>query len=155
MKALRNSIIVISIALLVLVSGIGITEVNAAATPEVLTIEANFDGDKLTVSGTTDPGVYAVEIMVYDKDGNNLITMKSTEVTGDNKYKDVLDVKSGDYVVRAARYEGGTVVEAKVVTPKKTDTNTGDANNMTLLIALLTIAAVGTGAMLVIKKRNN
>ena len=104
--------------------------IKAATTPKVLTLDAEFKNNKLNVSGTSEDGVLAVAIFVYDEKEQNLLATQTTSVTDDNKYNDIIEIESGNYVIKAVNYDGGEYV-VKKLTSSKTNTNTKTTNPKT------------------------
>ena len=68
-------------------------------------------GDKqLTVSGTTEESVKAVSLFIYNKSDLSLAALKTSSVSDDNKFSETIALDYGDYIVRAADYDGGQAV---------------------------------------------
>ena len=80
--------LIISTLLLVIMVLVPFTNVNAAGNSNIKTIDASISNGTISVSGTTEDGVLAVAIMVYDSTETNLITMQTTSVGSDNRYSD-------------------------------------------------------------------
>ena len=131
--------------------------VSASTTPKVLTLDASISENKLAVSGTTEDGVLAVAIFVYDKTETNLITMKTTAVNQDNTYSDKIDVQKGNYIVKAVNYDGGDYVTKNVFIETKTSSNpnTGDSILKYGLLLLVSIIGISTIFVFIKKKANN
>ena len=149
MKKLLNLLILITVFFTF------IPIVKAASVPNVLTLDASIKNGVISAEGTTEDGVLAVAIMVYDEDGKELIAMQTTSVDDSNKYSDTIKVKKGNYIVKAVNYDGGNYVTKEVISPKEekeSNPNTGD--NIGLYITLGAVALVGIiGMTIVLKKR--
>lgn len=85
----------------------------------VLTVSATQEDGAITVSGTTEAGMQAVAIMVYDKAGTTLITMETAAVSDSNAYSHAIAIEEGDYVIKVADYDGGATVETTVTAAVK------------------------------------
>lgn len=86
-------------------------------TPEsksILALNVSVSGNSLLVGGTTEDGVLAVAIAVYDKSGKNLVTMQTTDVNDDNTYESSLELDDGSYVIKVADYDGGSYLTKSV-----------------------------------------
>ena len=112
----------IIIALMILIPKVQAKTIN--------TLNATQSNGKINVSGTTEDGVLAVAILVYDSTGSNLITMQTTSVESDNTYSDSITIASGTYVVKVADYDGGEYITKKVTEETKKDEKP-DANTIT------------------------
>ena len=125
--------------------------VKAAATYNVLTLEATPGNNKINYSGTTEEGVYAVSCILLNSKGEE-VDFKSSSVT-DKKFSDSFDAEEADYTIKCANYDGGEYVTAKIVnTPTKNPTTLDDiAKYVIILVAALVI--VGTGFVIYKKKQ--
>ena len=92
---------------------------------EITSINASISGTTISISGTTVDNVLAVQLVIYDETGKNIVKMYSTDVTADHTFSATVPVETaGTYVVTAADYDGGTVVTTTVsesATPAKDD----------------------------------
>ncbi|MBQ3430406.1 hypothetical protein IJG21_03225 [Candidatus Saccharibacteria bacterium] len=84
----------------------------AAATYDVLTVEASQASGVVSFSGTTETGVLAVSCSLNSKDGEEL-DFTSTAVS-DDKFSGSFEIQEGDYDVKCANYDGGRIVVASV-----------------------------------------
>ena len=84
----------------------------AAATYDVLTVEASQASGVVSFSGTTETGVLAVSCSLNSKDGEEL-DFTSTAVS-DDKFSGSFEIEEGDYDVKCANYDGGRIVVASV-----------------------------------------
>ena len=116
--------LIISTLLLAIMVLVPFANVDAASNSNIKTIDASISNGTISVSGTTEDGVLAVAIMVYDSTETNLITMQTTSVGSDNSYSDTISIASGTYVVKVANYDGGEYV-TKTVKEKITDQENG------------------------------
>ena len=86
-----------------------------ASSKNVKSMDVVLDNGVIKIEGTTDSDVLAVAIMVYDTNEEYLIKYVTTDVDDDNKFGYDIDVSSDDnYVIKAANYDGGDYVVAKV-----------------------------------------
>lgn len=106
--------LIISTLLLAIMVLVPFVNVDAAGNSNIKTIDASISNGTISVSGTTEDGVLAVAIMVYDSTETNLITMQTTSVGSDNSYSDTITLASGTYVVKVADYDGGEYVTKTV-----------------------------------------
>ena len=84
--------------------------VNAQA-KNVKTVDVSIVDGVISVEGTTDDGVLAVAIMVYDANEKELISLTTTSVNDDNEFSDDIVVSKDDsYVIKVANYDGGDYV---------------------------------------------
>ena len=158
--------ILISIITLLVVAPL--LRVSAAVTYNVKTVEASITNDIMTVSGTTEHGVLAVAILVYDENEENLITMITTAVTESDTYTDTINIEDGNYVVKAANYDGGEYKVTKTIkgvttttTPATTVTTTVKANeiipktsdNIILYVGVLLAAILAFAGVYIFKNK--
>lgn len=94
-------------------------------------VNANVSSNKITVSGTTEEGIVACVILVYDQLGTTLQTMETCAVAGDNTYSYTLtqEFAAGSYLIKAADYEGGEYASTTVVIDTNTPGNNGNNQN--------------------------
>ena len=87
----------------------------------VTSVNADVTEEEIVVSGTTESGVLAVQIMLYDEKEENIVLVQSAAVDNSNKYTCTLSAKAGTYVVKVADYDGGSFATKKdvVVESKK------------------------------------
>ncbi|MBQ3469726.1 hypothetical protein IJH16_02015 [Candidatus Saccharibacteria bacterium] len=82
---------------------------------EITSLNANISGTTISVNGTAKSTVLAVQFIVYDKTGQNIIKMYSTAVNGDGTFSAEIAVDTNDtYIVSAADYDGGQTVMVTV-----------------------------------------
>lgn len=119
-----------------------------AAESDITSVEANINGTKLTVEGTTESDVLAVSVLVYDESGNEFIKMKSGEVI-DGKYTVVIDEldDTNSYLVRVANYNGGDFLEVKAVNieapvVKENTPETSDNFSTYIIIGVLSVLSL-------------
>lgn len=119
----------ILLALVLSLSVIGIlsTESNAL---NITSLNTSSTGSKISVSGSTQNGVLAGAVMIYDKNGTNLVCMETFAVGADSKYSYTLDrsFANGTYLVKVADYDGGNF-EEKTVTVKSSTNVTPSTSN--------------------------
>lgn len=98
----------------------------AAPGTEVETVAASGTNGSMTVSGSSQDGVYAVAILVYDST-DTLVAM-TTCAASNNVYSTTISVPNGTYTVKAANYDGGayatTTASVSAVTTPTTPTDT-------------------------------
>ena len=86
-----------------------------ASNKNVKSIDATILDGTIHIDGTTDDGVLAVAIMVYDKDERELIKLVTSPVDEDDKFEESIVVSKDDtYVVKAANYDGGEYISITV-----------------------------------------
>lgn len=135
----------------------------AATAPKVLTIEASQNSGAINASGTTEAGVLAVAVTVYSEDGSKVVTMKTTDVNDNNEYSSSIEVPNGNYIVRAANYDGGEFVETKLTVDTAKEENSDSskkgspkAGDMFIVYGgIIAVAAIALIAVLVIKNKKN
>lgn len=79
-----------------------------AAGGTITALNAVGGTNSISVSGSTDTAV-AIAVMVYDSTGTNLISMVTTGVDSSNNFSTSVTVSAGEYVVKAADYDGGPI----------------------------------------------
>lgn len=133
--------------------------VKAAASYDVLTLEASEKNGEISYSGTTDVGVYAVSCSLIDSD-NKEVDFKSSSVD-EQKFNDTFSAKEGNYTIKCANYDGGrfvttTVKVDKVETKESTpESNPTTLDNIMLYVGILVGAVVILGAGVVIVKKKS
>lgn len=90
----------------------------------VLTINAAQSNGTISVSGTTDAGMLAVAISVYDKTGTNLIKLETTSVSG-GTFSHEIEIIEGEYQICVADYEGGECKTTTVTVAAEEDETVG------------------------------
>ena len=113
---------------------------------EITSFTASIEDGKMTTSGKAADGVYAVQVLVYNEAGTELVTMQSTGVNADGTFSETISVNEGTYLVKAADYAGGSFKEmtVKYEKPEKggeeekkaKEPGTGDSS-LVILFALL------------------
>ena len=137
-KILRASV---SLLLMALIACASFLTCFAGAVNTLTTTEK--DG-KVLFNGTVDSETLAVSLMVYDQSGENLVSIASAAVDGNNEYNIEMQLPEGTYVVKAADYNGGKFLEKTVTvggesdntqnkgdTSKPTDNKTENTDNLT------------------------
>ena len=82
---------------------------------EITSLNASTAENSITVNGTTVDGILAVQLVIYDETGTNIIKMYSTDVSSDNTFSVTIPVSTtGTFVVTAADYDGGEVATTTV-----------------------------------------
>ena len=124
--------------------------VKAAATYNVLTLEGSQANNKISYSGTTEEGVYAVSCSLINSD-NKEIDFKSSSVS-DKKFSDTFDAEEGNYTIKCANYDGGTYVTTIVIkgTTSNNATDTKTTSNPTTLDDILKYVIILVGAIVVL-----
>ena len=82
----------------------------------IKTLETSMTGDRINVGGIAEEGTLAVQIIVYDEEEKNIVAMQSTHVDDNSTYHDRIYLKSGNYLVKVADYDGGEYI-SKAVAP--------------------------------------
>ena len=119
-KLLRISVVLLLMCL------IACTSVLTCFAGTVNTLNTTVKNDTVLFNGTVDGETLAVSIMVYDKSGDNLVSIASTAVDGKNEYNIEMQLSHGTYLVKVADYNGGKFLE-KTVTVGNTENK--DENN--------------------------
>lgn len=91
---------------------------------KVLTCEATAKNGVISVSGTTENGMLAVSVSVYDKAEKELVVTPESTAVIDNKFSYEIPVSEGDYVVKMADYEGGEYCSKAVTLAKAAEAET-------------------------------
>lgn len=123
MKAIMKNRFILILLTLVIISNMMICVPGyAVVLNNILTLSASYKAGKLSVNGTTDEGVLAVAIMLYDKDGITLLRMETFGVSDQSFSAEIsISLSSGTYTVKAADYNGGLYTTASF-----TYTSSGD-----------------------------
>lgn len=80
----------------------------------ILTLNTSTTNSTISVSGTTEDGMLAVGITVYDKTGTTQITVRTTAVVN-NEYEYTVDgLEEGEYQICVADFDGGDCKTATV-----------------------------------------
>lgn len=133
---------------------VSMVNVNAASL-NVKTLEVSIKNNILDVSGTTDNGVLAVTVMVYDENETNLITMETTAVDSSNKYSKKINLTDGKYIVKTANYDGGDYLKKSVEPQSNSVKNpqTYDGIMTWIVIGLVSVSGI-VGTIVYRKKKN-
>ena len=152
MKKLAKLILSLSL-IAVLSMGMAIT----CLAGEVKSVDTSGENNTIKVSGTTDAGVLACAVLVYDKAGSTLLGMETCAVTsGAYSYTMDKSFDAGNYVVKVADYDGGTFATKEVkVTNASTTPTTGDHMMQTVAISVIVVAAAAAAitVTIVVKKK--
>ena len=126
----------------------------AAATPRVLTVDAEADGSTINYKGTTEDGVYAVMCKLYDSSDNE-VDLLSSSVDNKKFEGSFSNVAAGTYTVSCARYEGGDIVSDDVTIAGALATNPKTSDNILtyVLILLASLAGVVLGTLYIRKTK--
>ena len=123
---------------------------------EIKTLDVTEDTTGLIkVSGTSESEMMAASISIFDEAGTTLITMKTVQVNDDDTFSAEFQLDPGKYVVRAADYDGGTVVEKTVVATDTTNVKTGDNIYTYVIIGAIAVIAIIAGVLYIRKNSNN
>lgn len=152
MKTIFKLILPIFVALLICVPLVG---VKAEA---IRTLNVSESNGQITVSGTTNDGILAVAIQVYDSTGSTLLNMKTTSVSGTNTYSDTISMQSGTYVIRVANYAGGdfiskTVKENTTTSEVIDNPKTFDSLLYSIILGIISVGSIIT-CVYILKKTN-
>lgn len=79
----------------------------------ITNVSATAGNKTIQVEGTTEDGVFAVVIAVYD-DAENLVTYLTAGVNDSHTYTATLSVEYGSYTVKVADYAGGDFAQTNV-----------------------------------------
>ena len=80
----------------------------------VISLNVSVSGSSLLVNDEAEEGVLAVAVAIYDKSGENLVTVQTAAVDDDNNYQTSLELEDGSYVIKVADYEGGSYLTKKI-----------------------------------------
>lgn len=128
--------------------------VNAAATYDVLTVTGSQANNKVSYSGTTEDGVYAVSCSLLNSKGDE-VDFKSSSVS-DKKFSDTFDASEDDYTIKCANYDGGKYVTAEVKkseSAKTEEKNPTTGDNVINYVIILSGCITLLGISLVVRKR--
>lgn len=84
-------------------------------TKSVISLNVSVSGNTLLISGTTEEGMLAVAVAIYNESGKKLITMQTAAVNDENSYETSIEAADGTYLVKVADYQGGKYL-TKLVT---------------------------------------
>lgn len=110
---------------LIIVFILSIFIIGTVSAKDILSVDGSITNNKLSISGKTEEGILAVEIMVYDS-SNNLVAMESAPVDNDNNFEKVIDVAGNEFTIKVADYDGGEYLEKKI-TSSSDNSNTSNA----------------------------
>lgn len=86
---------------------------------DITSLSASTSADSVTVEGSTEEGVYAVAITIYDKETSELVKYYTTQV--DNAaFSETFQLPYGSYEIRVADYDGGPFSSALVTLKEQT-----------------------------------
>lgn len=129
-----------------------------AASLNVKTLDASITNKEINVSGTTDNGVLAVAIMIYDETGN-LVTMQTTSVDSSSKYSDKITVPSDEtYIVKVANYDGGNYISKTVTSHDEAKTDEANPKTYDGIMIWTTIglvSVIGIAGIIYYRKKIN
>lgn len=116
---------------------------------EALSVNASESSNgEITVSGTVENSMVAAAVNVYDASGENLITMRTTQINDDNTFSTQISLDAGTYIIKVADYNGGEY-KSLTVTPGSNTTATdiktpatGDNILVYILIGILSITGL-------------
>lgn len=74
---------------------------------KILTVNATEQNGVISVKGTTEPGMLAVAISVYDKTGQTRVALRTTSVNDDNTFAYDIEIAEDTYQLCVADYNGG------------------------------------------------
>ena len=140
----------------VLTFGLVFLASNVSFAANVSTLDTTGSGGKIAVSGTTESGVVAVAVLVYDEAGTNLVAMETAAVTS-GEYKYTMDhaFDAGKYVVKVADYNGGDYVTKEVTVTKEATKSPKTAGVPNLVWGLLALSAIGVMLAITNVKRDD
>lgn len=95
------------------------TNVNAL---EIKTINATQQNGVVTVNGTTETGMLAATVLVFDSTGTDIVAMKTVPVDN-NSYSTTFALSEDTYVIKVADYDGGDYI-SKSISPVTTNSST-------------------------------
>ena len=143
----------ISILLVLALFIVPLTYVNAAVSPNVLTVEATQANGEISYTGTTEDGVVAVSCILLDSD-NNEVDFVSSSVYN-KAFSDKFVAEEGNYTIKCANYNGGTFVTDTVTSNKTTKVEkapkTLDNINIYIITLVVSIIALLSIALFVKK----
>lgn len=86
---------------------------------DVTSLSASVSADSVTVKGSTEEGVYAVAITIYDKETSELVKYYTTQVDN-STFSETFQLPYGSYEIRVADYDGGSFSSALVILEEQT-----------------------------------
>lgn len=125
MRKRISIIILIAIVLMMIVPTMNVYALNK----QIVTLDASQENGVITVTGTAEAGTLAVAIAVYNENGTELITMKTTAVNDSNNFSDTINLEAGNYLIKVADYEGGDFAQKSISLTPNVDNNVGQSNN--------------------------
>lgn len=104
------------------------------------TLDVNSNNNKITVEGTTENGVLAIAVLVYNQD--ELIHMETCS-NNNNKYSCELSktFEEGNYTVKVADYDGGDYITKNVSVIQK-NPETSDYITFTILLSITSLIGI-------------
>ena len=86
---------------------------------DVTSLSASVSADSVTVKGSTEEGVYAVAITIYDKETSELVKYYTTQVDN-STFSETFQLPYGSYEIRVADYDGGSFSSTLVTLQEQT-----------------------------------
>ena len=112
--------------------------VYAAATPQIITLEAESDESTINYNGTIDFGMTAVMCKLYNSSSEEVD--KFSTAVEDNKFNGSFEnVEDGDYTIYCANYEGGEIKKVDVTVGTTGNPKTFDVIYGWVLISIVSI----------------
>lgn len=104
-----------SLMTLAIVLGLIMLNTVSVYAANVTALNVSGTNNRIAVSGTTDAGVLACAILVYDSTGTNLVAMETCAASsGAYSYTLTQSFAAGTYMVKVADYNGGDYATANV-----------------------------------------
>ena len=152
-----------------------------AADSQVTSVTASVNGSKVSYTGETTADITAVMCKLYK--GTTEVKKLSSSVDNGTFSGEFTAPENGDYTVKCARYEGGTIVTSDTVTVSNVTSNTTASNstvpvnssnsattsnasgttegnpstldNIKFFVVIFVVALAGLISVIVIKKKKN
>ena len=117
------------------------------------TINASQAGGIVTVSGTAENGMLAATVYIYNEAGTKLVAYKTVKVSN-NQYTAKLGLPNGNYVIKAADYDGGEIKKTTLTVTGSTIDNPKTGDKILTYVGLLLISFGGLlGSALYLKRK--
>lgn len=166
-KITTKSILASLVASLVIVAG-----AHAAATGNVLTLEAEQDADsgEISFSGTTDQGVFAVSCILSNASGEEVFF--GSAPVDSAAFDGTFTMPVDNYILKCANYDGGDWISATIgeITEEEDDTETPETGHVTnteggsassdnsaiwISVGVGAVLVVAAGTVLWLKRKKN
>ena len=119
----------------------------------------------VTVNGTTESGMLAATVLIFDSTGTDIVAMKTVAVDN-NSYSTTFALSEDTYVIKVADYDGGDYI-SKSISPITTNSSTNTSllknntnnpktgDNILLYVGMFVLGVISifSGTLYIIKNK--